>query len=159
MNNAQNDENHDHIVSKETLLAQLDWVRKSYLLGFTVSFLLSSADIKNIMKGTTLGLSDDDGAIIETVDLNYMIEILSDDKRRKNALHSFLMFQVKTSTSEPFELIKDYCESTCDCKKGYEEIKTRKDYKTKIRRSFFVCKETCNMAKWKKLKFYQNGRN
>lgn len=127
------------LTPKETLLVQLDWVKNSYLLGFTASFLLSFAEFSNITKGIKrIELNNDDGALIEAVDLDNMRKRLNDDEKRKSELHSFLMFQMKVSASEPFELIKDYCKNTCACKG--------------------TCEETCNMAKWKKLEFYHFGR-
>lgn len=122
------DEGHNGLTPKQTLLAQLRGVKNNYLLGFAATFLLRSPEANKIMRGQKINIISFDGVNTETLDLNHVREMLNDDERKKSATHNFLMLQVKISTSEPFELVKNYCE------------------------------RTCNMAKFESLEFYHFGR-
>lgn len=139
------DKNNNDMTPKRILMNSLGHARNNYLLGYTASILLNSPETDEIMKGGKIRGYDAKGNFVDLVDLDRVRAMLADDKRKKDVLDIFLMIQVRMGVTEPFELINDYCKVTCTCKCICNNCKC-------------TCKESCNMAKFKKLKFFHFGR-
>lgn len=135
MSTIQN-ENRKDMTSKEILLARLSCARSNYLLSFAAVFLLFNPKTNALLRSGEFYYN---GVALKFLDFDHIGKEVADDKKKKAIFDNFLMVQIMTIAKEPFELIKAYCEETCDCAKR--------------------CEETCNnKQKFKSLDFYYFGR-